>query len=137
MVMPSRFREALSEYCEGKLVVTVDFEGHCLTMHPLPDWQEIEQKLLSMPSLNSSTRRLQRLIFGYATEVEMDSNGRVSLPQLLRDKVDLDKKIMLVGVGKKFEIWSENKWSDSYQGWVDEGPVNLEELPEFAQSLVL
>lgn len=135
--MPSRFRDALSEYCDGKLIVTLDFEGHCLSMHPLPDWQEIEQKLLAMPSLNPATRRLQRMLLGYASEVEMDSNGRVSLPQLLRDKVKLEKKIMLVGLGKKLEIWPEEAWDDGFQQWVDEGPVKAEELPQAVQDLVL
>lgn len=135
--MPSRFRDALSECCNGKLIVTLDFEGHCLTMHTLPDWQEIEQKLLAMPSLNPATRRLQRMLLGYASEVEMDSNGRVSLPALLREKVKLDKKIMLVGMGKKLEIWPEDGWSESFQSWMDEGPVKAEELPESVQNLVL
>jgi len=135
--MPSRFRDALSESCEGKMIVTLDFEGHCLTMHPLPDWQEIEQKLLAMPSLNPATRRLQRMLLGYATEVEMDSNGRVSLPPLLREKVKLDKKVMLVGMGKKLEIWPEDAWSESFQQWMGEGPVRAEELPESVQNLVL
>jgi MraZ protein len=136
MVMPSRFRDALSDSCDGKMIVTVDFEGHCLTMHPLPDWQAIEQKLLAMPTLNPQTRRLQRMLLGYASEVEMDSNGRVSLPALLREKVKLEKKIMLVGMGKKLEIWPEDAWSDSFQQWVDEGPVKADELPEAVQNLV-
>ena len=63
--MPSRFRDALSASCDGKMIVTVDFEGHCLTMHPLPDWQAIEQKLLAMPTLNPQTRRLQRMVAGW------------------------------------------------------------------------
>lgn len=134
--MPSRFRDALSEICDGKLIVTVDFEGHCLTMHPLPDWQQIEQKLLELPSLNPATRRLQRMLLGYATEVEMDSNGRVSIPPLLREKIKLEKKIMLVGMGKKLEIWPEEGWSNSFQQWVDEGPVKAEELPDAVQNLV-
>ena len=137
MVMPSRFRDALAVSCEGKMVVTVDFEGHCLTMHPLPEWQELEQKLLSMPSLNPATRRLQRMILGYASDVEMDSNGRIALPALLRDMVKLDKKIMLVGMGKKFEIWPEDSWKESFQGWMEEGPVSAEQLPDSVQNLVL
>lgn len=135
--MPSRFREALSECCDGKLIVTVDVEGGCLTMHPLPDWEDVEQKILGLPSLSPIVRRLQRMVLGYATETQMDNNGRVAIPQLLRDEVNLDKKIMLVGLGRKFEIWSESVWSESYKGWVNEGPLNLEELPEAAQNLVL
>ncbi len=135
--MPSRYRDALVESCQGKMVLTVDFEGHCLTLHPLPEWEEMEQKLLSMPTLNSATRRLQRMILGYATEVEMDNNGRLALPSLLRDVVGLDKKIMLVGMGKKFEIWSEDDWKEKFQGWMKEGPVDADQLPDAIQNMVL
>ncbi len=134
--MPSRYRDALSEYCNGKLVVTLDFEGNCLSLHPLPDWEEVEAKLLNMPALNTATRRLQRMLLGYATEVEMDSNGRVSLPGLLRDKVNLGKKIMLVGLGKKLEIWPEDRWTDSFEQWVEEGPINADDLPDVVQNIV-
>ncbi len=136
MVMPSRFRDALLESSAGKLVVTLDFEGQCLTMYTLPDWEGVEQKLLDMPSLNPATRRLQRMLLGYATEVEMDSNGRISLPQLLRDKINLDKKIMLIGLGKKFEIWREDVWSQRFEDWIEEGPVTADQLPEAVQNLV-
>ena len=134
--MPSRYRDALMECCGGKLILSLDFEGHCLTMHPLPDWQAMEEKLLSMPTLNSATRRLQRLIIGSSTEVEMDANGRIPLLPLLREKAGIDKKIMLVGLGKKFEIWPEQVWTESFQSWVDEGPVSAEELPASVQDMV-
>lgn len=134
--MPSRFRDQLSEVCDGKLVITLDFEGHCLTMYTLPDWESVESTLLSMPTLSPATRRLQRMLLGYSTEVEMDSNGRISLPQLLREKINLDKKIMLVGLGNKFEIWREDVWSQKFEDWIDEGPVRADQLPESVQTLV-
>ena len=134
--MPSRYRDALVECCGGKLIVSLDFEGQCLTMHPLPYWQLVEEKLLSMPTLNPEARRLQRLIIGSSTEVEMDANGRIAILPILRAEVGIDKKIMLVGLGKKFEIWPEDVWKENYQGWVGAGPVDTEKLPESIQELV-
>ena len=135
-MMPSRFRDQLTEVCGGKLVITLDFEGHCLTMYTLPDWERVESTLLNMPTLNPATRRLQRMVLGYSAEVEMDSSGRIGVPPLLREKVNLDKKIMLVGLGKKFEIWSEDVWSQKFEDWIEEGPVTADQLPESVQTLV-
>ena len=96
----------------------------------------VEEKLLSMPTLNPEARRLQRLIIGSSTEVEMDANGRIAILPILRAEVGIDKKIMLVGLGKKFEIWPEDVWKENYQGWVGAGPVDTEKLPESIQELV-
>src|SRR6202789_2452287 len=61
MVMPTRYRERLLERCGGKLVVTVD-KDQCLLVYPMPDWEEIERKLMKLPSFNERARRLQRLM---------------------------------------------------------------------------
>ena len=71
MVMPTRYRERLQERCGGKLVVTVD-KDQCLLIYPLPDWEEIERKLMRLPTLNPQARRLQRLMVGHATDLELD-----------------------------------------------------------------
>ena len=71
MVMPTRYRERLQERCGGKLVITVD-KDQCLLIYPLPDWEEIERKLMRLPTLNPEARRLQRLMVGHATDLELD-----------------------------------------------------------------
>ena len=68
MVMPTRYREQISELAQGKLVVTVD-RDQCLLIYPLPEWEQIERKLMSLPSLNATARRLQRLMVGHATDL--------------------------------------------------------------------
>ena len=110
MAVPSRYRERLLEICGGRIVITVD-RDHCLLVYPLPEWEIIENKLVSLPSLNKQARLLQRLLIGYATECEIDSQGRVLLPAMLREFAGLDKKTVLIGQGKKFEIWNEEKQS--------------------------
>lgn len=134
MAMPARYRERLLEGCGGRLVVTVD-QDHCLLVYPLPEWEIIENKLIALPSLNKQARLLQRLLIGHATELDMDGQGRILLPAMLRDFAGLKKKAVIIGQGKKLEIWDEDTWSTSQAEWVaavqaDEGelPAALEEL---------
>jgi len=132
--MPARYRERLLEDCGGCLVVTVD-QDHCLLVYPLPEWEVIENKLIALPSLNKQARLLQRLLIGHATELDMDAQGRILLPAMLREFAGLKKKAVLIGQGKKLEIWDEDTWAESQEEWVaavqaDEGelPAALEEL---------
>lgn len=134
MAMPARYRERLLEACGGRLVVTVD-RDHCLLVYPLPEWEVIEKKLIELPSLNKQARLLQRLLIGHATELEMDGQGRILLPALLRDFASLQKKAVLIGQGKKLEIWDEATWGENQEDWMaavqDDGsdmPASLEEL---------
>src|SRR6202142_4618095 len=83
MVMPTRYREALQERCGGKLVVTVD-KDQCLLVYPMPDWEEIERKLMKLPSFDPRARRLQRPMVGHAPELDLAAQGRVLLPPNLR-----------------------------------------------------
>ena len=132
--MPARYRERLLEGCGGRLVVTVD-RDHCLLVYPLPEWEIIETKLVELPSLNKTARLLQRLLIGHATELEMDAQGRILLPAMLREYADLKKKAVLIGQGKKLEIWDEDTWTESQGEWLetvnaDDGELHsaLEEL---------
>ena len=134
MAMPSRYRERLLEVCGGRLVVTVDPDS-CLLVYPLPEWEIIESKLIQLPSFNRRAKSIQRLLIGHATECDMDAQGRILLPTLLRDYASLSKKIVMIGQGKKFEIWDEETWNESQESLLgsvqdDEGelPVALEEL---------
>src|SRR6202030_4490152 len=83
MVMPTRYREQIAELAQGHLVVTVD-RDQCLVIYPLPEWEETERKLMSLPSLNPQARRLQRLMVGYATDLELDGHGRGLVPPAAR-----------------------------------------------------
>ncbi len=101
MVMPTRYRERLQERCGGKLVVTVD-KDQCLLIYPLPDWEEVERKLMRLPSLNTQARQLQRLMVGNATDLELDGHGRILLPPTLREFGLLTRDAVLVGQGVRF-----------------------------------
>ena len=120
MVMPTRYRERLLERCQGKLVITVD-RDQCLLLYPLPDWEEIERKLMRLPTLNEQARRLQRLMVGHAADVELDGHGRVLLPPKLREFAHLERNAILIGQGARFELWDEQRWDERRDEWLNAG----------------
>jgi MraZ protein len=121
LAMPARYREILNTKAKNQIIATIDTESKCLLLYPLPDWEIIEQKIESLPSFNRAARRIQRLLIGHATEMELDGSGRILLPQLLRDYAGLKKSVVLLGQGKKFELWDETEWQQARQGWLEEG----------------
>lgn len=137
MIMPARYRMDLASDAKDKLIVTIDTEEKCLLLYPLPIWEEIETKIESLPSFNPVTRRIQRLLIGHATELELDNSGRMLLPPLLREYANINKYIILVGQGKKFEIWDKEIWTGSRAKWLDNGLDGLKEMPSELQILSL
>ncbi len=117
ITVPARYRARLDEHCHGQLVITIDRDDPCLLLYPLPEWEAIEAKLERLPALNRQARLLQRLLIGHATESDMDGQGRILLPPPLRDCTHLDKRVVLIGQGKKFELWDEQTWSDALVKW--------------------
>jgi len=132
MAIPTRYRERLAARCDGEIVVTVD-KDHCLLVYPLPDWEELERKLVRLPSMNKVARNIVRIMVGYATEVDMDANGRILVSRELRDFASLEKQAMLIGQGNKFELWDEATWNDKRDAWLSEDddgemPADLETI---------
>ncbi|MCC2616443.1 division/cell wall cluster transcriptional repressor MraZ [Aestuariibacter halophilus] len=110
VAIPTRYRQLLLDDCQGQLVCTIDTQQSCLLLYPLTEWEEIELKLSKLSTMNPHERRLQRLLLGYATEGEMDKNGRFLLSSPLRQHANLNKEVMLVGQLNKFEIWDAETW---------------------------
>lgn len=137
MAIPARYREELHTIADAQLVVTIDTEDHCLLLYPLPHWEVIEAKLQQLASFNPQSRRVQRLLIGHATELELDSHGRILLPAILRDYALIDKKAVLIGQGNKFEIWSEPHWQQQRDQWLQTDLINPEDLPDELKNLAL
>ena len=136
VVMPARYRDSLQR--DNKVVLTIDTEERCLLLYSLADWEVIEAKLANLPSFNPIARRIQRLLIGHATDVEMDGQGRILLPPLLREYASLDKNAVFVGQGKKLEIWDEQHWVQSRDRWLhEEASINSAELPDELKSISL
>ena len=132
MAVPARYRGRLFARRKGQLIVTVD-KDHCLLVYPLPDWEELERKLVRLPSMNKVARRIVRIMVGYATEVEMDNNGRILVSKELREFSSIEKQGMLIGQGLKFELWDEATWNEKRDAWLseeDDGemPADLESI---------
>lgn len=108
--IPTRYRETLSDECEGQMVCTIDLHQPCLLLYPLPEWEKIEYKLSQLSSMNPVERRVQRLLLGHASECQMDGAGRLLIAGTLRQHASLTKEIMLVGQFNKFELWNETMW---------------------------
>ena len=136
MAMPARQREPLLTQCDGQIVVTIDTQSSCLVIYPLPEWERIEKEIQALPGLKPAVKRFQRLVLGYATDVDLDGSGRMLLPPALREYAKLEKKIVLVGQGNKLELWSEALWLEERdQALQESGPEA--ELPDDLMSLTL
>jgi len=136
LAMPARQREPLLTQCAGQIVVTIDTQSACLVVYPLPEWERIERDIQNLPALKPAVKRFQRLMLGYATDLELDGSGRMLLPQSLREYAQLDKKLVLVGQGNKLELWSEALWlAEREQALQDSGADA--ELPDELMSLTL
>jgi len=109
LVVPARHRDALLERCGGHLVITAD-PDHCLLLYPLPEWDGIQQKLDALSNFDQRVRGLQRRLTGHAVDTEMDAAGRVLVSPELREYAHLEKDVVLVGQGKKFELWNREQW---------------------------
>lgn len=137
LVVPTRYRERLKVEGAEPLIATIDPESPCLLLYPYAAWEAIEQKIQNLPSFNKATRRIQRLLIGHATECDMDNQGRLLLPQTLRDYAELDRAVVLVGQGKKFEIWSESIWLTASQQWLHEEAHKTDAMPTELEHIAL
>jgi len=137
LMLPKRYRDRLVEGANNQLICTIETEARCLLLYPLSEWEMIEQKLEQLPSFNRAARRIQRLLIGHATEVEIDGQGRILIAQSLRDYASLEKGVILVGQGKKFEIWDENQWNQLRMSLLEESLDTGNEVPIDLTSLSL
>lgn len=135
VAVPTRYRDHLVRECEGRMVVTIDTEEKCLLIYPLPAWEDIQRKVEALPSFNPASRRVQRLLIGHATDIQLDTSGRILLTSPLRDYAQLEKKAVMLGQGNKLELWSEDHWLSRREGWLEE-QSNLD-VPDELQSLSL
>ncbi|MDM1707135.1 division/cell wall cluster transcriptional repressor MraZ [Thiopseudomonas alkaliphila] len=110
LTIPSRYRDELELRCAGKMVISIDFTDPCLSLYPLSEWEQIEAKLLQLPSLRADTRRLSRLLIGSAVDVELDANYRILIPSRLREHAQISKEVTLVGQLNRFQLWGAERW---------------------------
>lgn len=105
MVIPAKHRDALMLQCEGRITLTRHPHG-CLLFFPRPVWESHREKIAAWPM---SARAWQRIFLGSASDVEMDSAGRILISPELRKAAGLTRDVMLLGMGSHFEIWDATK----------------------------
>jgi MraZ protein len=121
VALPAKYRDRVTDRCDGHMVLTVHPFDRCLLLYPLADWEVIESQVNALPNSTSrQARRLQHLMVGYATELDLDAANRLLLPAMHRDHAELDKRLILVGQGQKFEIWSEARWTSMTETYLSE-----------------
>lgn len=114
LVLPSRFREAFKEHYAERLYVTRGLDG-CLFLFPDEEWRMAEQKFKAVPFTKSEARRFNRLYFSGAGEVSCDRQGRILLPQYLKDYAGIKRDVVIVGVSNRIEIWAKERWRAFYE----------------------
>jgi MraZ protein len=122
IAIPAKHRETLAQTCASRVVVTINpnRDDRCLWLYPESEWREIARNLSRLPPMIRQNQLIQRLMLGHASEVELDGQGRVLLPNELREYAGLGKRVSLVGQMHKFEIWDEEIWSGSREQWLGE-----------------
>jgi len=110
--LPAKFREVLSANYDERLILTT-FDN-CLWAYPVQEWSVIEEKIAALPQFKSEVKALQRVFVSGAVECTLDKQGRLVIPPTLRDYAGLKKDILFVGMTKRIEIWSKEKWSSVF-----------------------
>lgn len=135
MAVPTRYRDDFDEVCGNRLVLTYSaFDAGCLWLYPEPEWDRVREQVMNLSTFNPSHRSLQRRLVGSASTLEPDGNGRLLLPVTLRQVAGLEKRVVLMGMGARFEIWNETVLT---QRRAEEERAMVEQASEEMARLVL
>ena len=121
LIIPARFRELLGE----EFILTKGLDG-CLSIYPMDAWEAFETKLRALPLTNKNARTFTRFFVAGATNCELDRQGRVLVPQPLREFAGLEKEVVLTGNLDRIEIWSKEQWSEN---------CNYDDMDSIAESM--
>ena len=121
LALPAKFRKEI-----GNKVVLTHGLDNCLTLYPLKKWKEVSASLAQLSLGRSDSRGFNRIILAGAVETEVDSIGRILIPDFLKDFAKLKTKVVITGIHDRIEIWSESKWKE-YKAKTEK---NADELAE-------
>ncbi|MEO6228022.1 MAG: division/cell wall cluster transcriptional repressor MraZ [Thermomonas sp.] len=108
LAIPTSYRDVVARECGNRLVITYNpFEEGCLYLYPQAAWEQLRDQVNALPKILRTNRQLQLKLVGAAAFAEPDGNGRISIPASQRNAVGIEKKAVLLGMGDKFELWSE------------------------------
>ena len=107
VAVPAKFRKEIGK----KAVITKGLDG-CLVVYPFEEWKIVAEKLSNLPTGQLNNRNFVRILLANASEAEIDSLGRILVPDYLKNHAELGEKVVMVGVYKRFEIWNEKRWEE-------------------------
>lgn len=122
LIIPAKFREVLGD----EFVVTKGMDG-CLFVFDNSEWQSFAEKLRSLPMIDKEVRQFTRFFLAGAASVEVDRQGRILIPSVLREFADIERDAVLIGVGSRIEIWSKDRW---------EGTVTYQDMEDISKHMV-
>lgn len=126
-ILPAKFREKVKTFKEKSLYVTRGLEG-CLALYAQGDWIKIKDKLESLSFTKQQSRFFNRLFFSGASQIDVDSQGRISVPEYLKKFAKIKREIMIIGVGNRIEVWAKDSWGKFYKD-------NKKRFEEMAENL--
>lgn len=129
--------DEISDSTHGSCIITIDTQERCLLIYPMAQWEIIEKQIEALPSFNAHARKVQRLLLGHATEVNVDSHSRLLIPPPLREFAGLEKQVVLLGQGKKLELWNKTEWDKQREIWLKEETKDGDDLPPSLMSISL
>ena len=109
--IPAKFRKALDSVNDRTFVITRGFDK-CLVLYPVLEWNKVEEELSSLSSITERNRDFVRSVSRYASYLQYDGQGRITIPDALKEFANINKEIMLIGMIKKIELWSPSEISD-------------------------
>ena len=121
MSIPAKHRDALAIQCEGRLTLTRHPDG-CVMLFPRPVWEQHRQQIAQWPM---QARAWQRILLGYATDVELDTAGRILIAPELRTAAGIEREVMLMGMGSHFEIWDAARMAEKEQQAIEAGTPDV------------
>ena len=126
-ILPAKFREKAKALAKKKFFITRGLDG-CLFLVSQEVWEKLEGKLKSLSFTKQQSRSFNRLYFSGASEIDIDAQGRITLPEYLKEFAKIQREIMIIGVSDRIEVWSKDRWDKFYQ-------ENKERFEEMAENL--
>ncbi|MCP4649233.1 MAG: division/cell wall cluster transcriptional repressor MraZ [PVC group bacterium] len=127
IIVPAKFREALKDSFVEKFFITRGLDT-CLFLFTEEEWRKQEQRFKALSFTKPEARKFNRLFFSGASEVVCDGQGRILIPNYLKDFAQIQKDVVVIGVSNRIEIWGKNKWKEFYENSRETFEDNAEKL---------
>ena len=137
LAIPSRYRDYIRGQAGNAMVLTLNPLERSLWLYLFPEWEVTETKLANLSDFDRTHRRIKQMMHGYATDCQLDNQGRILVPKELREYAKLDQASVMLGQSNKFEIWDAAIWSEQQDQWLESIDSGDTEASESLRSLAL